>query len=268
MLIIWGTKRVEKTLGWVAEYCPVCDEACACRLVALKMVSHIYYIPLGRGKNAGHVCRCGNCKNVFPVDEMKYADISRKRPASIEELVDQTHPELVEKMAKTLDMRDRVASGEGSEAERQALLFHPFDSIAVPVAKRGEHLNVDTTSALWLIGTIVLPLVALMICDSLPASWMHPDTGITVAVSVLVLTAICLGVSIALDTKRYARKQFRRMIVQRLAPLNPSLTELEQTLKTLKQNAGTRIIGKAFKPSKLYEQITRAREDQTVMDEG
>ncbi len=268
MFIIWGTKQVERKQGWVAEYCPICDEARVCRLIELKTVSHLYYVPLGRGKPIGHVCQCKTCKNQFGVDESQYVNVSEKRPESLEALVDQTNPELVSTMAKVMDLRDRVAAGDGSEEERQALLYHPFTAIILPVAERGQHINVDGVSALWLLAIFMLPLVAFLIVESLPASMSHPDASMYAAFSVLGLLALGFLYSVATDTTRFTRDTFRWKIVKRLAPLNPTLAELEEVLGNLKQDPDYRVIGKAFKAHRLLERITREREEKNLENES
>src|SRR5258706_9118781 len=44
MFIIWGKKRVTKSLGYVADFCPLCRDVRTFELVRVGLAGHIYYL--------------------------------------------------------------------------------------------------------------------------------------------------------------------------------------------------------------------------------
>ncbi|MEZ6191588.1 MAG: hypothetical protein R3C45_09900 [Phycisphaerales bacterium] len=164
-------------------------------------------------------------------------------------------------MAELLDLREQAERGEVSEEDRRHLLKQPFQSIAHTVALRKANIQIDGYSGLWILAMIVLPLPVLMLMDALPRPFSTDPWVVGAIVGLLVILAVGLIVSIALDGRRFARRRFGRMIVQRLAPLNPSPEELEEVLMDLKASPGTRIIGKAFRADKVHAKIAAARDN-------
>ena len=264
MFIVWGTKKVEKKLGWVADYCPICDEPSKFRLFEVRSVSHLYYIPLGRGQSEGHIRLCKSCKNKVGTDASKYQAVSRNKRASIEELTDETHPNLIEGMAEYLDLREQAEQGEANPQDRHNLMIQPFQSIVYPVAQRKANTNVDGKSGLWLLAMVVLPLPVFMLMDALPHPFSSDPWIIGAILGLFVILGVGLIISIALDGRRFARRKFGKMIVKRLAPLDPSIEELDEVLTELKADPDTKTIGKAFNAEKLHAKITTARDKATA----
>lgn len=261
MLIVWGTKRVEKKLGWVSDYCPICDDARACRLIEVRMVSHVYYIPLGRGESAGHIRQCRHCKNKFTTDPTKYTRVTKDKRLSVEALTDATNPTLIEGMAELFDLREKAARGEVDDEDRQGLLYQPFTAIIHPVHQRKSGIHVDGRSGLLLLAMIVLPPLAFFVCDAVSGTGISIDIATGLAIALFVIFGLWLIISLATDVKRYIRKKFGPLIIKRLAPLNLTVEELQEVMQNLKANPDTAVIGKAFKADKLRQQIAIAREN-------
>ena len=55
MFIIWGTKIVERKLGYVADFCSICRGARPFTVFKVVQVGHLYYlyIPFIGGKQVG-----------------------------------------------------------------------------------------------------------------------------------------------------------------------------------------------------------------------
>lgn len=260
MFIIWGTKRSDRKLGRVADFCPFCDDARACRLIEVRMVSHLYYIPLGRGKVVGHLLWCEHCKDRFGTDPQRYTDVSKDRRASVEELTDATHPQLVDTIAQWIDLRERAERGEADEDERRRLIVHPFVSIAASVAQRCTGIHFDEQSVGWLLALVVVPSVILLVCSL----WMTDDQVVGLAIASIFIVAILLIVSIARDATRFIRRRYWRYMVEFIAPLNPTAEELSEVVLDLKRNADTAALGKRINPNKLHRDITAYRDDRTL----
>ncbi len=261
MFIVWGTKRVEKKLGWVSDYCPVCDDAHVHRLMEVRMVEHIYYIPLGRGKSAGYVKQCMHCNNKFTTAPQQYAHISKKKLASREELTDVTNPSLIERMAKLLDLREQAVHGQVSEDERRDLLFHAFCSIASPVAKRKEQINLDWLSSLCLIAMVMVPIVIYFICTNVSVLWMNDDLAVKISIGIFIILLFAFVMCVFGDTSRFIRSRFKSEVIKRLSPLNPDVEELREVLQRLKADPDTKAIGKAFNADTLHHAIKFYREN-------
>ena len=264
MFIVWGTKRVEKKLGWVSDYCPVCDDAHVHRLMEVRMVSHLYYIPLGRGESAGYIKQCHRCKNQSASNPRQYIHISKKKLGSLEEFTDATNPELVKQLASMLELREQAALGEVSEEKRRALLHQAFHFIIGPIAKRKQRINLDWVSSLWLITMIMGPIVLYFILISIPAMRMSNDVAYWISFGAFLVLVVGFTICVVGDSSRFIRRQYAREVIKRLAPLKPEEQELYEVLEALKTNPDTKAIGKAFKAGKLYDQINTFNENNTL----
>lgn len=264
MFIVWGTRQVEKKLGWVADYCPICDEPRVFKLIELRLVSHLYYISMGRGEVQGHARQCKRCRNKIGTDASKYQSVSRDKRASLEQLTDETYPGLIEGMAGYLDLRERAELGEADPQDRRGLLRQPFHSIIFPVAQRKANMHFDGRSGLWLLAMVVLPLPLMLLMDALPRPFSTDPWIIGAILGLFVILGVGLIVSIAYDAQRFARRRFGKMIVKHLAPLDPSVEELEEIITELRADRDTKAIGKSFRAEKLHAKILKHREKDTL----
>jgi len=58
MSIIWGRKQVEKRLGYVADFCPICRDINPFLVSSVGVAEHIYYLPIGKGELISHIAEC------------------------------------------------------------------------------------------------------------------------------------------------------------------------------------------------------------------
>ena len=58
MLFIWGKKRVERNIGKVADFCPICREVRMFQLIRVGVADHIYYVSFGEGYHTLQRMRC------------------------------------------------------------------------------------------------------------------------------------------------------------------------------------------------------------------
>ncbi len=73
MFIVWGTQSRQERLGMVADVCPYCRQLSAFTIVDHFRVSHLYYVPLGRGRHVQRSRQCGGCRQHFGFDPQRYA---------------------------------------------------------------------------------------------------------------------------------------------------------------------------------------------------
>ncbi|MCB9840018.1 MAG: hypothetical protein H6809_00010 [Phycisphaeraceae bacterium] len=97
MLIVWGTRRVERPIGWVADHCPICRQILALPARQISDVSHLYFVPVSRGRRLALVARCPGCNTdlirppsfyrATPPAQMEFAKFVRKtNPLRLSEL--------------------------------------------------------------------------------------------------------------------------------------------------------------------------------------
>src|SRR5262245_45859144 len=107
--IVWGTRRAHRRGGWVADFCPLCREIRAFAIERVKMVRHIQYIPVSSGQLIGENKICNGCGVRTPARSGDYRTVKRFRlGASVQALVEQTAPDLPQKMAGRLAMEETM----------------------------------------------------------------------------------------------------------------------------------------------------------------
>ena len=255
MYIIWGTKITRKRLGRIADYCPFCDDARACDVREVSSVGHLYYIPLGRRRVIGWESRCRRCKEPLAISNEGPGPrpIKVRRHTTLEELVDQTHPALVDSMAERLDRREALAAGTLDPAGRVRLMIEPLLAVATPIEVRGSQMNFDVWSALSLLLWLVLPFVAWVLVELATGGATDVQVGVAIAVG-FGLAAVTTIILIATDLRRFVRRRYRRFLVKGLAPLDPEEDELQQLVDHLGRH-GLDKASKALRPARLLRWI-------------
>ena len=159
MFIVWGTKRVERKLGMVADFCPICREVRAFQLIRVGLASHVYYVSFGEGKLAGHVIRCHECGVRLKADHARYATTEKDSRVDLEVLVRDTFPKLREVCAARLEMETRIRQTPFSLSadERKYFLMEPFALLNPVVEQRfANSTEMDRQSGLGCLGTVVV----------------------------------------------------------------------------------------------------------------
>lgn len=136
-MIIWGRKAVYRSLGYVADFCPICIGAKAFALQRIGMAGHIYYITAGDGDLVDYQRTCLTCGIELRADTARYATIAKK-PNTISLLLNDTFPnfEQVYKDRLALEQRIRSDLSSLSAEDRRDLIMIPFTLISPKVTKR------------------------------------------------------------------------------------------------------------------------------------
>lgn len=164
-MIIWGTKRVEKKLGYVAEFCPICRSVNPFRIVRIGMAGHVYYISFGSGQLVGHHAECQQCRNVKKVDPTVYAAFEPKGGMELGPLIQKTFPKIREAYAERLDTEEEIRRNPNSlaRAEREALLMEPFQYLSDQVeARYAGGTQFDMESGIGCLGTILVSVLLFL----------------------------------------------------------------------------------------------------------
>lgn len=253
MFIVWGTYVRRKRLGRVADFCQICRGMTAFRLIRVKEIGHLYFIPLSFGKTIGHFRTCEECDVQYNADPAEYQSVQRSRGGDIVDLAEATHPQLGEKYAERFELEDRITTGRLTADERRALIAEPLLLLDPLVVKRCGDVNVDTRTGLTMAFAIAV-FVGLLVW----ASFSSGDMRHMLFMSSWAAGGVGLILSIyswAGDIRRYIRREIHPKLIRALRSLNPSQAELADVLDRLK--ASKVKSGKKLRANELYEALRR-----------
>jgi len=229
-MIIWGTKRVVSSLGFVADFCPLCREVRTFEVKRIGMAGHLYFVSFGKGKLAGYLrtCRTGGTDLNAAPDQ--YASVSRKR-LEPQELQPITFPNLHQVHGERLAIEKSLRSSPAklSAADRLALLKEPFILLSPKVEERFASTHFDGPTGL----TLLAGLAGLIVIPAL-LSPMLPSYASEVVLACIAAAVLAVGVQMFLSSERFMRKRLLPVLVPALTPLKPTPQELESVLKDMK----------------------------------
>ncbi len=258
MFIVWGKKRVERSLGFVVDFCPICRAATAFQVSRVGMAGHVYYISFGEGELAGHTARCRECGTAKSVDATKYSTFEKQGDVDIERLIQITYPNFRNVYAERLDMENKLQSQQTfSPPDREAWLMEPFEYLSNKVEAKYSSTQFDKESGVGCLGTILLTALLWTASLTLWQTGLAHDRILIgmaiVAGAGLIYTLTQLG----LAPSRSVRRDVMPQLAGALRPLNPSRQEVTQCLAKLK-TAGFKI-GKKVNDEKLWVAIQQHR---------
>src|SRR4051812_31190023 len=174
MFIIWGTKRVTKRLGYVADFCPLCRDVRTFEVIRIGMAGHIYYLTLSDGELAGHERHCTVCHTALNAEPERYVQISERLLAP-GELQSVTFPKLNEYWAARLGVERELKSvfGKVTPEDRQTLIREPFILLSPKVEERyASSLSFDRIVGI----TIAIAVAACFVIPPIVGK-ISPDSG-------------------------------------------------------------------------------------------
>lgn len=232
MFIVWGKKIVNRKLGFVGDFCPICRGPRAFELRRIGSASHVYYISFGEGELVGYERVCQDCGTALQAEPGTYASIS-KVCAPVPELVKQTFPTMSEALQERLALEERVQHAPAllSQEERRALIRSPFVLLSPKVEKRfSSSTHVDKEVGMSLLAALLL----LMFGPALAAA-VAPDSSDIAVLMSLAIGVVLVGWQMALSGRRFMRRQVVPVLARALRPLRPTEEELKTALSELKQ---------------------------------
>jgi hypothetical protein len=231
MFIVWGRRAIRRKRGWVAEYCPQCAEARAFQFREHRMIEHLYFIPIGRGKLLGHSLRCVKCKIELDADPLAYPKRAKKRPATIEMLVDQTNPDLPVVMAQRLERQEAIRNGLADAKIRRTEMIELMTLMDAQLTRRFAHIHLDAMTVLG--GLLIAALgvaagwVASLIYPPSPANEHHLFAILIIfAVCVIAVAILALG-----DVRRFYKRKIRSELLRAWAKWNSDAQDVEAVVK-------------------------------------
>ena len=249
MFIVWGRKVVRRKLGSVADFCPVCRNLGPFTLNVVRRVSHVYYIPLGRGDVLGHERTCQECRTPYQAKDTTYLQVARRR-LPFEELKRVTYPTLDAAARDRLELEDRVRNGrlKLSSADRFAWIKAPFMYLSPRVEWRFASTHIDKEVGLAIIATLALPFVV----GNVTRAYFPDVSPQATAIS------FCTGLSVVIwqligSGSRFMRREIIPVLARSLAPLQPTQQELEAVIHEIRQ--GTHKIGRKVKLEQIQASV-------------
>ena len=254
MFVIWGSKRIEKSLGYVAEYCPICRKINEFQVFKVNTVSHIYYISLGEGNLLGYIGKCEQCGTKRQVDAIKYRNLEKQAHTNIETLVINTNPNVRNENAVRIEIDNQINEKAIIQPkDREVLIREPFLLLEHNVVERYKNVNIDKESTIGCVAAIILPIIYL--CVATIFIKYIEDYFCGGALLIATIGVVYTFIQLALARKRYVTREIIPQLARTLKPLNPSQNEIQKCLEFLKQR-GLRI-GKEIKFEKLWVEINK-----------
>lgn len=240
MFIIWGKKAVNRRLGYVADFCPLCRDLKVFKVKRVGMASHVYYVSFGEGELVGHVATCATCDVDLDCKPETYKQLHERKLPPVQ-LAELTFPQWKEAWASRLAAEKELKNpfGKLSAEWRQVLLREPFRLLSGRVEERFSASHIDWPTIGALAALFVLLWLAATISQSTPsiseAVWW---------------TAWLLGLGgvasqVWLIKRRYFRARILPILIPALRPLKPTAAEIDATLTEMKSHG--RKIGRFLK---------------------
>ena len=258
MFIVWGKKRVERKLGSVADFCPICREIRSFQMIRVGVASHVYYVSMGEGELAGFQATCDTCGVALKVEPTRYLVTKKDQrfAADVDSLVQETFPRLREVYANRLELESRLKRSRStvSADEHRELLIEPFGLFNPIVAARfANSTEMDKRSGLGCLGTLLISGAVFFGSMS-----FHGPTQDRILIAALVLFGMGTAYTLFqmhLGPKRFFRTKILRSLVKALAPLEPTREEIDGCIQRCK-NLGMQI-GTVAKTEDIWRLLER-----------
>jgi len=257
-MIIWGKKKVEKTLGFVADLCPICREIRPFMVFRLGMASHINYLSFNDGELAGHVAECQVCKTKIPVNSLKYKSLSNVIHDDLESLIAQTYPNLRNNYADRLMLTERIRNREVlSTVERDEMLLESFQHLSNRIEEQYAKVTFDRVSKIGCWTTVLLVILFSCITPIIITTDSAYDLTVVAAGLTALAGLIFTVLQLILAPGRFIRKEIVPLLARTIAPLNPTLSEIETMLEKFRIRGFK--IGEKISKEKLWETLQKTK---------
>ncbi len=236
MFIVWGQKRKEKRLGYATDFCTMCRDLQAFRILRIGSASHVYFMSMGGGALLGHLAICQSCGLKVEVDPTRYQSLAKRLPPDRQQLEQDTYPEARQFYAERIALEQELAAGRAnlSTAQRKELIREPFTQMAPMVEERyAGSSHFDWRAGLTLFISILLPSILGVISANSQDSSLKSSLGYT------ALVIFCLGLLVTLvllftEARRFVRRKILPILAGSLHALQPSREELEECIGQLR----------------------------------
>ncbi|MES2570352.1 MAG: hypothetical protein V4710_09915 [Verrucomicrobiota bacterium] len=248
-MFIHGTKPVVKSLGSVADFCPICRDIRRFELLRNGTSSHIYFIAFGPGKLTSYTIQCAECGVSFFTDPTQYEEPANQRGLDLPALIDRTFPRIREVHAARLALESALKQRLTiPQDKRERLLIEPFSLLnpRVETLFKGN-TEFDRPATIGCLGTILLPIIVFAAIMALPEERREDFMPIILVVG--VIGVIYTLVQMARAPHRQLTRQVIPLLARTLHPLRATDLELALCLQKCKRLGMA--IGEKLKPDFL-----------------
>jgi hypothetical protein len=251
MFIVWGNKIVRRTLGRVADFCPICRSTRAFKLIRVGSAGHVYYISAGEGELVGHERRCTTCGTTLRATASTYADVGKPR-TPLPELIAQTHPRLEASLAERLALEARIADDLASLSsdERSALVREPFLIMSGKVEDHFSATRIDTPMALSIVAALALLIIGPLSLHGL----MPNEEGTLLIIFGLLGLALVVWQGIQAG-HRFMDRAVLPQLARALQPLRPTEAEVDAMQAALRTHGHK--LGRRLRTADLMAHLAR-----------
>jgi hypothetical protein len=214
------------------------------------MASHVFFISVYAGDLIGFVGECKECGVKREVDAIRYQAIEKKLPPDLEQLVQNTFPNIQAAYANG----GPVSEGGRMQAAREQALMEPFKYLGPMVEERfGEKSGrFDPESGLGCLTTILLVVLCFFVTVAMEMSGLRQFLIYSMLTLIPILTVYTI-VQMCLVSRRFVARRILPPLAAALRPLNPTRDELSACLTKLK-NLNAKI-GSKVDPDSLWAEI-------------
>jgi hypothetical protein len=241
-VIVWGSKNVFPLRGYAAGFCPFCRDLRQLKVQEIRNVSHIYFIPMGKGTLVGYRTLCMECGVPLISDEPPAEHIVPTPASDVREAIELTNPSLPEELTERLAMEREIRSGQqpNDPEVREALLYEPFEAL-VPAMEQGSiETRVDLPSSLGCLGTIGAIILVFAAFGSLAELiWGERPSEEAYVFAVLGVGVIGLAITLwqlHLSARRWLEKHLVHHLSRALRPLRATQAEIDEIIAVYRQH--------------------------------
>lgn len=258
---LWKETIVQrKDLGFHADFCPICREIRLFRRMEVSMVHQALSRPTGPATFLGHSILCESCH----VESLSNHD-QVQVPASTREVATATLRPIAEKAQADRIRQERLrVEGRLTAEDRMSLIREPFESLEYlatmtaheSAAVRSVTISTNIRSIALLCASVGLLSIGGVMISLKQRSWDPGPSGVVFGMPMIAVGFPLLVSSLHLfytATQRHVREVIHPLLTRALAPMAPTLEELETALRDCR-NRG-RAIGRYLKPASLFKAL-------------
>jgi hypothetical protein len=136
--IIYGARPVSHPLGYAADFCPICRKLTTITVSKVRVVPHIFFIPVGKGRALGFEQQCHSCGLKLETSREYFSAFAKSCRRPLEAIISETRPALPEIYADRIELERRLAADSSAltPEEREFLMREVFKIGAVYYSNR------------------------------------------------------------------------------------------------------------------------------------
>jgi hypothetical protein len=239
MFIFWGSRHIDKKIGYVADFCVVCRELRSFRLSRLGLASHLYGISVTNGRLIGYYIECVHCKTRQPTELERYREpiiksikfSELKTPETFVYLTKSTFPTIAEFHKRRLVLEADIKNNThlATPAERAMLLREPFEVLDVAARTKLLNTSLDLQFVGWIFAVVSLAFLLTWLVGDY--EWQDEIFMVSFWIAVAVIACIFLFIQARFATSRMLKRDFFARIATTLYQLRPTKAELRYMLE-------------------------------------